>query len=184
MEIHRRNLTKDFLFIALSVLFAVLIVKTGALQFIFESTQEMKFIGSFVAGMFFTSAFSTAPAVVALGQIAQSGSVFWTAVLGAVGALIGDFLLFRFVEDRLAEDFGELIKEAKAERFVHIFHLRLFRRLVPFVGALIIASPLPDELGIAMMGLSKMKTSLFVPVSFLMNFLGILLIGLVAKAFS
>jgi len=46
----------------------------------------------------------------------------------------------------------------------------------------VVASPIPDELGLAMMGLSKMRTSLFVPVSLVMNSAGILLVGLVARA--
>jgi len=44
-----------------------------------------------------------------------------------------------------------------------------------------VISPLPDELGLAMMGLSKMKTSLFIPISFILNSLGILAIGLITK---
>ncbi|OGG78335.1 hypothetical protein A3A36_01445 [Candidatus Kaiserbacteria bacterium RIFCSPLOWO2_01_FULL_52_12b] len=64
---------------------------------------------------------------------------------------------------------------------VSIFRPRLFKWLIPFVGALIIASPLPDEAGLAMMGLSKMKTSVFIPISFALNFLGILAIGIFAK---
>ena len=63
-----------------------------------------------------------------------------------------------------------------------LIFLRIFRWLIAFLGALIIASPLPDELGLTMMGFSKIKTSLFIPISFLLNSLGILIIGLIAKA--
>lgn len=63
-----------------------------------------------------------------------------------------------------------------------IFRLRIFRWSIAFLGALVIASPLPDELGLMMLGFSKIKTSFFVPISFLLNFLGILVIGLIAKA--
>ncbi|KKR47070.1 MAG: hypothetical protein UT80_C0011G0001, partial [Parcubacteria group bacterium GW2011_GWC1_40_13] len=67
------------------------------------------------------------------------------------------------------------------KRLFSIFRPKLFKWLIPFIGALIIASPLPDEAGLAMMGLSKMKTSVFIPISFALNFLGILAIGLFAK---
>ena len=62
-----------------------------------------------------------------------------------------------------------------------ILHLKFFKWLIPFMGALVVASPLPDEIGLAMMGFSKIRTSLFIPISFLLNFLGILVIGFIAK---
>src|SRR3989344_4931748 len=145
MENHRNNLMKDLAIIAFSVVIAVLIVKTGVLKTILISTQEMRFIGSFVAGMFFVSIFSAVPATVVLAEIAQSNSVFWVAFFGGIGALVGDLVIFRFIKDRLAEDFYHLIKRTKSERLVSIFKLRLFKWIIPFIGALIVASPLPDE---------------------------------------
>ena len=50
------------------------------------------------------------------------------------------------------------------------------------VGALIIALPLPDEIGLVMMGLSRMKARHLIPISFVLNSLGIALVGLVARA--
>ena len=181
MEKQNNNLMRDLAIIALSIIIAIIMVKTGVLKSLLISTQEIKFIGSFIAGIFFVSIFISPPATVVLAEIAQSNSIFWVAFFGGIGALVGDLVIFRFIKDRLAEDFYHLIKRTKSERLVSIFKLRLFKWIIPFIGALIVASPLPDELGLAMMGLSKMKTSLFIPVSFVLNALGILVIGLVAK---
>jgi hypothetical protein len=181
MKKQNNNLIKDLIIIGLSVVVAVTMLKTGALKFFLFSTKKISFLGSFIAGMFFVSIFSAAPATAVLAEIAQSNSVFWVAFFGGLGALVGDLVIFRFVKDKLAEDFYYLIKATKAERLVSVFKLKLFRWLIPFLGALVVASPLPDELGLAMMGLSKIKTSLFIPLSFLLNFLGILVIGFIAK---
>lgn len=173
---------RDLGIIILSIVIAVILVKTGALKSLLTSTQELKFIGSFVAGIFFVSVFTAAPATVVLAEIAQSNSIFWVAFFGGIGALVGDLVIFRFIKDRLSADFLYLIKKSKSERLISIFRLKLFRWLIPFAGALVVASPLPDELGLTMMGLAKMKTSLFIPLSFLLNFLGILAIGFITKA--
>ncbi|OHA13434.1 MAG: hypothetical protein A2909_02335 [Candidatus Tagabacteria bacterium RIFCSPLOWO2_01_FULL_39_11] len=172
---------KDLSIIALSVVVAVIMVETGALKSLLVSTQEIKFIGSFIAGIFFVSIFSAAPATVAFAEIAQFNSVFWVAFFGGIGALVGDLIIFRFIKNRLAEDFSRLIRKMKSERLAAIFKLKLFKWLVPFLGALVIASPLPDEIGIMMMGFSNMRISLFMPISFILNFLGILAIGFIAK---
>ena len=181
MNNHGNNLVRDLVLVILSIFVAIILAKTGALQDLITSTQEMRFIGSFIAGIFFVSVFTAAPATVALGEIAQSNSVITVAILGGLGALIGDLIIFRFVKDRVSEHFSYLIKVSKTERIVSIFKLRLFRWIIPFVGALIIASPLPDEIGVAMLGLSKMKNSYFILLSFLLNSAGILIIGLIAK---
>ena len=181
MNNHKNNLMRDLGIIILSIVIAVILVKTGALKSLLTSTQELKFIGSFVAGIFFFFFFTAAPAPVVLAEIAQSNSIFWVAFFGGIGALVGDLIIFRFIKDSLSEDFLYLIKKSKSERLISIFQLRLFRRVMPFIGALIVASPLPDELGLTMMGLSKMKTSLFIPLSFLLNFLGIMTVGLIAR---
>ncbi len=178
----KSNTMKDLAILILSIVIAVVFVKTGVISDLLASAQEIKFIGSFVAGMFFTSVFTTVIATVVLAEIAQSNSIYLVAFLGALGALLGDWIIFRFIRDRLSENFLYLIKKTGSERFTAIFRLGLFKWLVPLFGALIVASPLPDELGLAMMGLSKMKTSLFIPLSFTLNFLGILAIGFIAKA--
>ncbi len=77
----------------------------------------------------------------------------------------------------------EIIKHQGAgKRIKLLLKLKFFRWLTFLAGGLIIASPLPDELGISLLGFSKMKTSWFIPLSFAFNFIGILLIGWVAKA--
>ncbi len=183
MDNHKNNLMRDFGIIALSIIVAILLIKTGAIQEILKQTRDLWFLDSFIAGMFFTSIFTTAPAIVALGEIAQSSqSVIPVAILGGLGALCGDLIIFRFMRDRFGEDIMYLIRNSGNDRLRSIIRLKSFRWLTFFLGALIIASPLPDELGLTMMGFSKTKTSLFIPVSFVFNSLGILVIGFIAKA--
>ena len=178
----QNNLTRDLGIIIFSIVVAVLLIKTGAIEEVLNQTRNVWFLDSFIAGMFFTSIFTTVPAIVTLGAIAQaSQSVLLVAIFGGLGALCGDLIIFRFMRDRLGEDIRGLIKNSKNGRLRSIVRLKFFRWLTFFLGALVIASPLPDELGLAMMGFSKMKTSLFIPVSFVFNSLGILVIGLIAK---
>ena len=175
------HVIKDFAIIVFSIIIAIILAKTGILERILTSTSSLRILGSFFAGAFFTSIFSVAPATVVIAEIAKTTPVLEVAFFGGIGALLGDLIIFRFIKDNLAEDFFYLIKKTKTERWLGIFRLKLFKRLVPLIGAIIIASPLPDELGLAMMGLSKVRTSLFVPISFSLNFFGILIISLIAR---
>lgn len=174
-------LGRDIGTIVLSVFVAIFIVESGIIHRVLASS-ESHIIGSFIAGIFFTSVFTVAPATVVLFEIAGSNSIFIVAIFGAIGALLGDLIIFRFVHEHLAADLMEFLKERRHKRLALLFRSRLYRRLVPFLGALVIASPLPDEIGLVMLGASHVKTPMFVAISLIFNFLGILAIGLVAKA--
>ena len=182
MNNHLSSLARDLALVVFSILMAVILAKTGVLQDFITSTKEVRFIGSFIAGIFFTSVFTTAPAIVALGEIAHANSVISTALLGGMGALVGDLIIYKFVRDRLSEHLVELIKhQGGGKRIRMLFKLKYFRWLTFLVGGLIIASPLPDELGVSLLGFSRMRMRFFIALSFGFNFIGIVIIGIVAK---
>jgi hypothetical protein len=169
------NLYADFGIIALSVLIALIFAESRLLIKILSHSSEFEILGSFVAGFFFTSIFTTAPSIVVLAELGNVQNPFVVAFVGALGSLAGDLILFRFFKNSVARDLEFMVQKIKLNRW-HIFHSKFFTWLVPFIGALIIASPLPDELGIGMMGIAKLKTSKFIPISYALNFLGILII--------
>lgn len=175
-------LLHDILIIAVSIAFAALMVKTGIVVEILASTEGFGFVGSFIAGLFFTSIFTTAPAIAAFSEIAHMQEILPVALFGAAGAVVGDLIIFRFVRDRFSGHLLELFGQRHTGKRVRaLFKLRLFRWVSLFVGGLIIASPLPDELGIGLFGFSRIKTIWFIPLSFVFNFAGIMLIGLIAQ---
>jgi pheromone shutdown protein TraB len=174
-------LFRDAALIALSVVLAVVLVRTRALEGVVAVSRGSEALGAFVAGLFFTSAFTTAPAIVALGEVAKAQSPFVTAAIGALGASVSDALLFGFVKNHLVARMLDLLKLRKRKRLRQLLEGRAFRWLTFFAGGLVIASPLPDELGISLLGLSRVRIRWFVVVSYAFNFLGILLIALAAR---
>lgn len=179
----RNHLLKDFAIVASSLAIAIALVWTGVVEVALTETPKLRMFGAFFGGLFFTSVFTTAPAIVALGEIAQSGSVLVTAALGALGSVVGDLLIFIFVRDQLTEHLMGHLKTSEGwARFMVLVRTRSFRLVSFFIGGLIIASPFPDELGISIMGFTKMRTAWFIPLSYAFNFVGILLIGLAARA--
>lgn len=176
-------LEKDAIILVASVAVAVVLNYNGTLRALLSAAEDIKFVGNFLAGTFFTSVFTAAPAGVVLGHIAKEAGVVKTAFLGGLGALAGDYLIFRFFKDNLANDVAFALKSSKYSHLKAIFHLRIFSWLAPLLGAIIIASPLSDSLGLALMGLSKTRSFVFIPISFTLHFFGIVAVGLVAKQF-
>lgn len=179
---HRDNLRRDVGLLVVSILVAVVLAKTGALGAVLAATHERRFLGSFLAGAFFISAFTAAPAAVVLAELSQANSIWLVAAVGALGSLTGDYVIFRFVRDSLSEDLLFLLRQRPLRRWRAILRLRSARWFLFFLGALIIASPLPDELGITLLGFARTRRRIFFLVSYAANFLGIFTIALAAKA--
>ena len=187
MQVEKRNgnenhILQDIALILFSVLIAVLLVRTNVLASFLVSIGELEIVSAFVAGMFFTSIFTTAPAIAALGGMSLLQGVFSTALFGAAGSVLGDLIIFRFVRGRFSWHVAEIMTHQSVWRRFHLLFKRRFFRWITFLaGGLILASPLPDELGVAVLGFSKMRLKYFALLSFVFNFLGIAVIGLVAR---
>ncbi len=139
------------------------------------------YMGAFVMGIFFVSLFTVVPASVVLIDLAQNFHPIAIALCGGAGAALGDLIIFRFLKDGLFEEIKHLFGKAKLTRTSALLKSRYFTIITPLVGAFIIASPLPDEIGIGLMGLSNIKQWQFIIVSFALNTMGILAITAVVQ---
>jgi len=170
----KKELVKDIIFIGLSAVLALWLLKLGVIDGLVNALGGGE-LASFISGIFFTSSFTIVPSAAALTRI-EDVSRLTVALWGAAGAVVGDLFLFLFIRDRLAVHMVSALRPSVIKHILHSFHFGFLKWLGPLVGALIIASPLPDELGLTMLGLSKTKISVLLPVSFLMNLLGIYLV--------
>ena len=171
-------LVYDLVIISIGIIVAIILSKVGIIDSAVYLLKDYAIIASFITGIFFTSAFTLAPASIALVNISEHSTIHSVALWGALGAMCGDLILFFFIRDRFYADIVNMIKPSKVKHILHSFHFGFLKWLSPVIGALIIASPVPDEFGIVLLGMSKVRVSLLMPITFIMNALGIyLLIG-------
>lgn len=174
------HLLRDAAIITLSIFITFNFVKIGAISDILLRS-ELVVISSILAGGFFISVFTVAPATVVLIELMRSTNPFLVAFFAGFGAVLGDLLIFTFVKDALAEDIFYIMRKAGFGSIKNRFQNKHLRFILAAVGALIVASPLPDEVGLVLMGLSQMKKIKFILLSFALNFLGILTFGLFVR---
>jgi hypothetical protein len=178
-----RSLILDVFLISLSIAASLLLARSGIIGGLVGVADEYVIIASFLAGLFFTSFFTTAPAVVALGQIALNNNLAIVSVFGALGAVCGDAIIFRFIRDHFVEHARAAFFRSKkpGKRLSHLLSLRFTRWVLFLFAGFLIASPLPDELGIGILNFAKYDFSSFAIFSFLANGVGILLVGIIAR---
>lgn len=152
------------------------LLKSPSVQDFVVAIGALGYFGSFVSGIFFVSIFTVAPASVVIFDIARTLNPLLVAITAGAGAVVGDYIIFRFLRDGVFEELYPLIKQRRGSFLAKLFSSPFFAWTIPILGAFFIASPLPDEVGIGLMGLSKVKNWQFILITFLLNAIGIFII--------
>lgn len=168
---------KNLTLALIGVIFAVLLSRQP--QFVSELHRfgEWGYLGAFFAGVLFVSTFTAATGALLLLVFAETLHPIELGLIAGAGAVMGDLLILRLIEDDLSGELRQLFNHFDPRHHLsHVLHSRYFGWTLPVLGAIIIASPLPDELGVSLMGISKMKTLNFILISYFLNSLGIFLV--------
>ena len=182
MKKHRRikpqkkHTYTNLTFAAAGIVFAILLSRYEPFQTFLFSLGGYGYIGAFIAGILFVSTFTVATAALILLILAEQLVPIELGLIAGLGAVVGDLTIFHVVKDGLFDEIEDIYNRFGGKRVSRILHVKAFRWMFPVIGAIIIASPFPDELGISLMGISKMSTLRFAIISFILNSLGIFLV--------
>jgi len=172
---------KNLAFIFLSTAVAVYMLRTPGIVSFIEHTGNLGYFGALIGGFFFSSMFTTPIAIATLVILGNTLDPFWIAVVGAFGAMTADFIIFQFVKksiNSLTEEITELKIFIERHNPIHtdphsVFMHKVKVYLAPVLAGLIIASPLPDEIAIGMLGAAHYDKKKVLVFSFVANFFGI-----------
>ncbi|EKD67975.1 MAG: hypothetical protein ACD_48C00129G0004 [uncultured bacterium] len=168
-----KNLTIAFLGLCV----ACVLSQNKEFHAILAHLGNVGYIGAFIAGILFVSTFTVATGMIILFIFAETLHPIEIGLIAGLGAVVGDIIIFHLVKDSLANELTDIYNHVDHKKHIKkLLHSKYFSWTLPVIGAIIIASPLPDELGVSLMGLSKMKTVPFLLLSFFLNSIGIFLI--------
>ncbi len=167
---------KNLTFLFLSLLLAIYLFRNETFHSYLLHLGNLGYIGAFIGGILFVSTFTVATATLILLVLAEGLNPVEIGLVAGAGAVIGDVLIFHFIKDGLSGEVRSLYNQVSGRHLTKVIHSRYFSWTFPVIGALLIASPLPDEIGISLMGISKMKFSNFLVLSFVLNSIGIFII--------
>jgi len=167
---------KNITFLLISILVAYFLSRFEMFHTFLLSLGELGYLGAFLAGILFVSTFTVATGAVLILVLAEKLSPIEIGLFAGVGAVIGDFVIFRFFKDNILEEISPIYRLLGGGHLTKVLHTKYFSWTLPVIGALIIASPLPDEIGVSLMGISKLKSYQFLLISFILNTIGIILV--------
>lgn len=168
---------KNLAFLIISLILAFFVFRNETLHSFLLHLGNFGYVGAFFAGILFVSTFTVATGAIILLVLAETLSPIEIGIIAGIGAVVGDFAIFRFVKDDLAREIRQIYTFFDRNHHLKkLFHTKYFSWTLPVAGAVIIASPLPDEVGVSLMGISKLKTYQFLLLSFILNAIGIFLV--------
>ncbi len=173
---------KNTILLGISVVVFLFLANTVSAQNLINQIGEWGYLGAVLTGIFFVMTFTAAPALVVLYKLAESLNIYELSLLAGLGSVLGDFIIFSFFKDKVFIELEPIVTRFANRPFMHIFKTPYFAWLTPVIGAIIIASPLPDELGVTLLSASKMKKWHFVILTFVLNSAGIFVLIAGARA--
>jgi hypothetical protein len=170
-----------FTLLLFTIFVAYLLFESPNMQAITQFFVSLNYFGIFLLGFFFAYGFTAAPATAIFMHLSGDFNIYLASLVGGVGAYVGDYLIFLFIR----QSFKDEVRKLKHERILTMFKMKIpdkFRKVLYIAfGGFVLASPLPDELGVALLAASTdVSKRLFAVISIFCNAAGIyvsLLIG-------
>jgi hypothetical protein len=172
-----------FLLLLLTFILAYILFAGKDIILLRKLLSNLGYFGTFLAGMFYSYGFTAAPATAILLILSPTQNTLLAGILGGLGSVVADLVIFHFIRSSFHNEIEMLRKEAILKKINAILPKIIKKHIFNFLACCIIASPLPDEIGVTMLAVSKnISTRMFMLFSFLLNTTGILIVLLIGKS--
>lgn len=178
MEFKYKKLILNSLVLFASLSLSWWILKSAQFQNVLEIILPVRFLGDFLAGLFYTSFLTSPISLAMLVVLAEDSNPIFLALIAGLGAALGDFLIVKLFRERLNKEFKEVTHHKfvlKVDNFLAENRLGFVKQAL---GIIIIASPFPDEIGLFLLGASTLKYKDILIITYVLNTVGILLFSL------
>lgn len=148
-----------------------------AIQNIFIGAEKLGYLSALLGGALYALGF-TVPISIALLLSISVKNIILASIIGGIGSVIVDYGIFKYVHLSFKKDFQEIehIKIVEeAESIIESNFSAKVRNYFLFIFAgFILASPLPDEVGVSLLaGFTSIKPHVLIVLSFVTHAIGI-----------
>jgi uncharacterized membrane protein YdjX (TVP38/TMEM64 family) len=166
-----------FFFLAITFIFAYIILAGSDLTGFRDFVISMGYFGAFISGIMYAYSFTAAPGTAILLILAARQNILVTGIVAGVGALLADVIIFRFIRHSFADEIERLSKESFFIKIAQKLPKLVDMYIVPVIAGVIIASPLPDEIGVSMLASCRtISVRTFIVLSYVLNTVGIFVV--------
>lgn len=176
------KILRDVAIILFSLIFTIFLARNQDVIPFFEHLTRYPWLSSFVAGIFLVSQFTAIPATAILTGLSLKSPLPIVAISAALGSALGDVGIFSFFKTTIVDDLRYLADKLGIRNYLQRVNNGRYRVVLRIIGIILWVMPLPDELPLAILGVTKTNNKLFVFLSLFINFCTVSGIWLVARA--
>ncbi len=177
------------LLLGLCIVAAYWIYAVGGLRWLDTISSGGEYLAIFIGGLLFSFGFTTPFGIGVFLEIGYKVNPVLGGLLGGFGALLADLVIFEIMHFELFHDELHQIRSSKIALWLHgiLHHEKFPKKLKKYIlwsfAGIIIASPLPDEFGVALVSsLTDIRTRSFAIMCFTFNTTGIILLLLASRS--
>lgn len=178
-KLFRLKYPKIFILL-LVALFAYIIFSNLFIAEYITRLHRLNYLSVFLFGTLFSFGFTT-PFAIGYFVTYNPSNIWLAGIVAGLGAMIADLFIFKFVKFSFDDEFKKIKKEKITQEIdmemKRILGKKIKHYLMYAFAGIIIASPLPDEVGVTMLaGLTNIKPNILAIIGFIFNTIGILII--------
>jgi predicted Na+-dependent transporter len=174
---HHRHRKHNLRLLFIGAILAIILVKSNQAVNFSSTINSYPVLFAYLSGILFASTFTVTTGALILISLSQTNPIIIISILATLGAITCDSFIFLAIKDKVADHISETYSYFSRHNHLHkILHTRYFAWTLPVIGAILMATPLPDEIAVSLLGLSKLSYSKFIAIALVSHFLGISLI--------
>ena len=166
-----------------SVILVYVIFSGLAFKPLHDALVFMGYFGTFLAGLLYPYALTSAAGTGILLILAKEQNILLAGGIAGIGALISDIILFLFVTHSFSDEVQKLSEETVVRSVNRLIPDSIRVYLLATFAGLLIASPLPTEIGILLMtSIRNISFKKFISIIYILHASAIFIILLIGNA--
>jgi len=183
MDLVKKIKYPKFLLLIFSIIVAYFLFQSRDFSIVHNFILDLGYLGTFLSGMFLSYGFTAATGTVILLITAKTQNIFLASLIGGLGGLCADLIIFNILRYSFTDELQKLSKEKIVKAVKKRTPRKIRKYLLLAVAGFIISSPLPDEIGVSLLAASRtVSQKSFALFSFTLSALGIFIILLIGRA--
>lgn len=169
------------LFVCIGAAYALYV--SDGLRWLDRIPVSAEYFAIFVGGLLFSFGFTSPFGIGVFLEVGHKVDPILGGILGGVGSLLSDLVIFEVMRFELFHDELRLLRSSRLATWIHgvLHHERFPSKLKEYIlwsfAGIIIASPLPDEFGVALISsITDVRARSFAILCFTFNTAGIILL--------
>lgn len=184
-KIHFRIRYPKLLLLLLSFAVAYILLTGEDLLHYHQFFSSLGYFGAFLVGCFYAYGFTAPPAAAILMATSAEHSFLASGLIGGLGALVSDVIIFLFIRSTICDEI-DLLSKSKIIRAIEKEERKIFGHFQRYVAAVfagfLIASPLPTEIGVTIMAsLKQVSFKKFLVIAYVLHTAGIFTLLLIGR---